>query len=786
MAARLTGQSVDRVEGPRLLRGEGRFTGNIRHPDLLYAAFVRSTMAHARILGIDTTAAKATPDVVAVFTNDDFTGVVNPINIVGPPELLGSPFTALASDKVRTVGEPIAIVIARTRQAAADGAAAVAVDYDPLPRGGGHAHRPQPPAPRCCSTSWAPTWCTKRPSHGANDIDQTFAEADHVFTRTFTQHRFGHAPLEGRVMVASYTPSDGRLEIDIATKRPHAVKLNLAGLLNIPFQNIRVRTGDIGGAFGSKGQVGREDISVAAAAKMLGASVQWTEDRTENLQMAGHAREEDLTVEVAVNNDGTLLGIQADMVMDQGAYPMPPYPSSLFCNLVKMLIPNAYRLEAYAFRGRVVATNKCSYIAYRGPWAAETWVRERMLDEIAAALGIDRVEIRRRNLIDEDQPTKMITGPTVSGITARQTLDRAVEMMDLDTFTTQQAAARAEGRLLGLGFATFIEIAPGPPDFAQSAGFDLRGELSWARLEPTGDLTIASCQSPHGQGHETTIAQVAADELGVSLDRVRIVFGDTDSTPFTVLGTGGSRASMMASGAARAATAEIKTKVLAIAAERLEANPADLEIINGDISVRGTPGHAVPLAAIAQQGWFAPSSLPEGMDQGFEVTVEYRTPPGGWASATHCCWVEIDPDTGEITIPRYLVVEDCGEMIHPAIVDGQIQGGVAQGIAAVLFERHFYDNIGNLLTTSLADYLVPSAAEMPVIEVEHLEVEPLHDADWRGVGEGGLIGAPAAVTNAVADAVRHLGIDICEQHLPPQRCGSWLLASADKEVRHGW
>ena len=768
MAARLTGQSVDRVEGPRLLRGEGRFTGNIRHPDLFHAAFVRSTMAHARIAGIDTAEASALPDVVAVFTNDEFTGVVNPITIVGPPELLGSPFTALASDRVRTVGEPIAIVVARTRQAAADGAAAVAVDYDPLPAVVDMHEAAASDSPLLFEELGTNVMYETAQSWGA-DVKQAIADADHVFTRTFTQHRFGHAPLEGRVMVASYTPSDDRLEIDIATKRPHAVKLNLAGLLNIGFNNIRVRTGDIGGAFGSKGQVGREDISVAAAAKMLGAAVQWTEDRTENLQMAGHAREEDLVVEVAVKSDGTLLGIRADMTMDQGAYPMPPYPSSLFCNLVKMLIPNAYRLEAYEFRGRVVATNKCSYIAYRGPWAAETWVRERMLDEIAAALGIDRVEIRRRNLIDQDQPTKMITGPTVSGITARQTLDRAVELMDLEGFAARQAAARSEGRLLGLGFATFIEIAPGPPDFAQSAGFDLRGELAWARLEPTGDLTIASAQSPHGQGHETTIAQVAADELGVGLDRVRVVFGDTDSTPFTVLGTGGSRASMMGAGAARAAAAEVRAKVLAIAAERLEANPADLEIADGNISVRGTPGHSVPLTGIAQQAWFAPSSLPEGMHQGIEVTVEYRTPPGGWASATHCCWVEIDPDTGEITIPRYVVVEDCGEMIHPVIVDGQIQGGVAQGIAAVLFERHCYDEDGNLLTASLADYLVPSAAEMPVIEVEHMQVEPLHDADWRGVGEGGLIGAPAAITNAVADAVRHLGIGIFEQHLPPQR-----------------
>ena len=776
MTARLTGQSVDRVEGPRLLRGEGRFIGNIRHPDMLHAAFVRSTMAHARILGVHTSAAKDTPGVVAVFTDDDFTGVVNPITIVGPPELLGSPFTALAAGKVRTVGEPLAIVVARTRQAAVDGAAAVEVGYDPLPAVVDMHAASASDAPLLFEELGTNVVYETEHAWGA-DIDQAFADADRVFARTFTQHRFGHAPLEGRVMVASYAPSDGRLEIEIATKRPHAVKLNLAGLLNIGFGKIRVRTGDIGGAFGSKGQVGREDISVAAAAKMLGAAIQWTEDRTENLQMAGHAREEDLAVEVAVKSDGTLLGIRADMTMDQGAYPMPPYPSSLFCNLVKMLIPNAYRLEAYAFRGRVVATNKCSYIAYRGPWAAETWVRERMLDEIAAELGLDRVEIRRRNLIDRDQPTKMITGPTVSGITARQTLDRAVEMMDLDWFAAQQAAARAGGRLLGLGFATFIEIAPGPPDFAQSAGFDLRGELTWARLEPTGDLTIASCQSPHGQGHETTIAQVAADELGVDLDRVRIVFGDTDSTPFTVLGTGGSRSSMMAAGAARAAAAEVKDKVLAIAAERLEANPADLEIVDGSISVRGTPGHAVTLADIAQQAWFAPSSLPEGMDQGVEITVEYRTPPGGWASATHCCWVEIDPDTGEITIPRYLVVEDCGEMIHPAIVDGQIQGGVAQGIAAVLFERHFYNQDGNLLTASLADYLVPSAAEMPVIEVEHLEVEPLHDADWRGVGEGGLIGAPAAITNAVADAVRHLGIDICEQHLPPQRMRELLAAA---------
>ncbi len=776
MIAQLTGQSVDRVEGPRLLRGEGRFVGNIRHPDLLHVAFVRSQVGHAEILGIDTDAAEKTPDVVAVFTAEHLEGVVAPIAIAGPPELAVTPFTALARDRVRTVGEPLAVVVARTRSAAADGAAAAAVSYRPLPVVVNMHEAAAPGAPLLFEELGTNVVYETQQSWGA-DIEETFAKADHVFTRTFTQHRFGHAPLEGRVMVASYSPSDGQLDLQIATKRPHAVKLNLANLLGLPFGSIRVRTGDIGGAFGSKGQVGRETICTAAAAVLLGGTVQWAEDRTENLQMAGHGREEDLIVEVATTSDGTLLGIRADMTMDQGAYPMPPYPSSLFCNLVKMLIPNAYRLEAYAFRGRVVATNKCSYIAYRGPWAAETWVRERMLDEIAAELGLDRVEIRRRNLIDEDQPTKMITGPTVSGITARQTLDRAAEIMDLEGFAAEQAAARAEGRLLGLGFATFIEIAPGPPDFAQSAGFDLRGELASARIEPTGDLTIASSQSPHGQGHETTIAQVAADELGVGLDRVRIVFGDTDSTPFTVLGTGGSRASMMGAGAARAAAAEVKAKVLAIAAERLEANPADLEIVDGDISVRGTPGRSVPLSGIAQQAWFAPSSLPEGMDQGIEASVEYRTPPGGWASATHCCWVEIDVETGEIAIPRYVVVEDCGEMIHPAIVDGQIQGGVAQGIAAVLFERHFYDQDGNLLTASLADYLVPSAAEMPVIEVEHLEVEPLHDADWRGVGEGGLIGAPAAITNAVADAVRHLGIDITEQHLPPQRMRQLLTTA---------
>jgi carbon-monoxide dehydrogenase large subunit len=773
MGSRLTGQSIDRVEDGRLLVGRGRFVAGIRRPGMLHATFVRSPHAHARLVRVDAAEARAAAGVVAVFTAEDLAAVLTgPMAVAGPAAYERIRYWPLARGVVRFVGDPVALVVAETAGQAVDAAGLVDVVYDPLtPVVHAEAGRHGP------TLVWPELGTNVLHEDGrryGRPFEDVAAEAARVVRRRFEQHRYAHAPLEGRGAVAAWTATagGGELRYDMANKRPHAVKLVFSNLLGVPFPDIHVQSGDIGGAFGSKGQTTREDVALAAAAKALERAVRWVEDRSENLQAAGHAREESVEVEAAVADDGRILGLRVSVVLDAGAYPTLPFPPTLFALLVATNMPNAMRLEAYEARTAVVASNKAGYISYRAPWVMETVVRERLLDDLAAELGLDPVEIRRRNLLTAaDQPTRMITGPALDGVTARECLDRAAELVDLPAFRAEQARARAEGRHLGIGFSSFIENAPGPPDYASSVGFDLASETCRARIEPTGDLVIETWQVNHGQGHETTLAQVAADTLGVALSKVRLVWGSSDATPFNMISTGGSRSATMGAGATRAATLGVKDQVLQIAAHMLEANVADLEIEDGRISVRGTASRAVDLGDVARLSWFAPSSLPPGLAQGITATGVYRVPDGGWVSACHVCWVEVDVETGAVTIPRFLVVEDCGELINPAIVDGQIRGGVAQGIASVVLERHVYDDDGQLLTSSLADYLVPSACELPSIDIDHLHASTPLDPDvpWRGVGEGGALGAPAAVLNAVADALAPLGVRISETHLSPRR-----------------
>lgn len=768
MAGRFTGQSIERVEDERLLRGRGAFVANLRCDGMAHAAFVRSPHAHARIRKIDVSRARSLPGVLAVYTGDDIaSAMVSPMALVGPPALKVAPFWPVARDKVRFVGDPVALVVAVTEAIAHDARDLVLVDYEPLPA--------VADTDTALDADAAPIWdelgdnVAIREQQQWGDVDDAFAHAAKVVRRRFVQHRVTHAPMEPRAAIASYDPVTGRLYYDASHKRPHPLKLALSAMLGIPFPDVHVRAGDIGGGFGSKGQITRDDIALCAAAKLFGRPLRWVETRSENLAVAGHARDETLDVEAAVDGDGRVRGLRVAMTLDAGAYPMLPFPASFFATLVKMLLPNAYRIGAYRFDSTVVYTNKASYISYRGPWAVETWVREAMLDAIARELGMSPEDVRRRNLhAAPELPARTTTGVTLDGISARETLDRAVELLDLDTLRVEQRDARADGRLLGIGLATFVEIAPGPPDFAPLVGFDLPSETAWARIEPTGHLTISTWQVAQGQGHETTLAQAVADELGVPIANVRIVWGDSASTPFNTISTGGSRAATMATGAAVGATRLVKDMVVRIAAHLLEANEADIEITDGSVHVRGTPSRAVALADVARIAWFAPSSLPEGLRQGLEATYDHRVPDGGWTSATHAAVVEVDADTGAIDILRYLVVEDCGALVNPAIVDGQITGGVAQGIAQVLHERVHYDRDGQLLTSSLADYLVPSAADLPPIEIEHLQLGPYADVP-RGVGEGGMIGAPAALCNAVSDALAPFGVEVDVQHLSPER-----------------
>ena len=579
--------------------------------------------------------------------------------------------------------------------------------------------------------------------------------------------------MEGRGGIADYNPASGELTYHTANQAPQVFRMVLAHATRVPVQQLRViNAQDIGGAFGSKAQVYREDLAVLAASKLLGRPVKWIEDRRENLTVSGQAREEDVTVEAAVKNDGTLLGLRLDMIMDQGAYPTPPNTTNTFGLIARTVLPAAYRLPAMAFRLRVVFSNKASYVPYRGPWAIESFVRERILDIIARDLGLDPAEVRRKNLLGQaDLPTSMVTGPDITHTTQPQTMQRALEIVDYEQLRQEQRQAREQGRLVGVGIANLMEFAPGPKNFFPSVGMPAAvPEQSKVRLEIDGHVTVYSAQAPHGQSHETTLAQVVADELGVPFDAVRVVHGDTASSPFSLIGTGGSRSSSITVGATRFATRKIKHKVLRIAAGMLEVATDDLEIVEGVVRVKGVADKALPLGNVAMVAYMAPHVLPTGDEMGFEETATHDGGDvTGWAYATHCCVVEIDRDTGQVALKRYVVVEDCGEIINPAIVDGQIRGGVAQGIGAVLLERSAYDDQGQFLAATFMDYLLPTAMEIPTIEVEHLEVPTADEVASRGVGEGGAIAAPPALTNAIEDALSQLGVRIGEQYLPPSR-----------------
>ena len=577
--------------------------------------------------------------------------------------------------------------------------------------------------------------------------------------------------MECRGGVAHFDRGTGELTYHGSTQSPHLLRMYLSQLVDVPQHRTRVLCKDVGGAFGFKWSIYREDVAIAAASKQLGLPVKWIEDRAENLTAGGSAREEDLEVEFAVNEDGTILGIRVRMTMNHGAYPAMP-PSPVFAALVRATLLSALRVSVYAFETTVVATNKNPYISYRGPGASETLVRERMMDLVARELGLDPIEVRRRNLLRTDeQPWKMPSGATVFRAPARETLDAVLERFDYSAFREEQRRAREDGRYLGIGFSNSIQPTPGGPDWWESIGFPMEKDPSRVRLEPDGRVTVITSQMPHGQGHETTLAQVAADELGVPFDHISVVTGDTQLTNFYFFGTGASRAAHMASGSVLFTTRELKRKILELAAHMLEANPDDLELVDAVVRAKDAPTRSVPLSEVAATAYLNSDSLPEGADPVLDVTRSYQPDEqgGGWAATTHVCFVEVDPETGVVTIPRYLVVEDCGKMINPAVVEGQIRGGIAQGIGGMLFEHSAYDDEGQFLSGTFMTYLVPTAMEIPEIEIHHLAIETDAEVDFRGVGEGGAIIAPAAIANAVEDALTPFGVTVDTFPLTPTR-----------------
>ncbi len=769
-AARFVGQSVARIEDERVLTGHGRYVGDIWLQGLLHAAFVRSPLPYGKINGIDVEQARSLPGVVAVLTESDL-GLNALQNGMEIPGYLRPVFGALTADRVRHIGDPVAIVIGETRAAAEDGCDAVEVDYEPLDAVATIEQGLDPSIPPIFQDVPSNVFYSEEREFG----DPTVLDGARRVTMSLRPQRVAPVPMEGRCGLADFDPGTGDLTYYAGTQSPHGFRMTLSMLLGHPPDRVRVIAPDVGGAFGQKAITSREDAVVCAAAKLLGRPVKWVEDRFENMTSATHARDEELEVSAAVDDDGTILGLDVRMTLNQGAYPLVSFPSAVFGWSIRTNLPSSWRLKGMRWSFTVVATNSASSGAYRGPWAVETLLRELLIEQIARELGLDVVAVRRRNLITPaEQPTKMLTGPTLEDVTSLETLERAAELLAYDAFRVEQRQAREQGRLLGIGFSTYIEAAPGPPDFFEALGFELGGERAHAKLEPDGRLTVMTAQAPHGQGHETTLAQIAATELGVPLEHVRVLHGDTDLAPFSMLGTGGSRAATMASGAALVATRGVKEKVLNRAAQMLEISPDDLEIVDAMVTPKGDPGQAMPLAQVAAAAYFGADGdeEPDLRSSGYFGGAMR----GGWSGGTHACIVELDPGTGSVEIKRYLVVEDCGALINPAIVDGQIRGGVAQGIGVALYEHAAYDADANFLTGTFMDYLLPTAMEIPPIEIEHLHPELHEEVSYRGVGEGGIIAAPPAVANAVADAV---GRAVTQLPLTPERVLGLLDAAAD-------
>jgi carbon-monoxide dehydrogenase large subunit len=766
-AERYTGASIKRSEDPRILTGAGRYVDDVKLPAMLHAAFVRSPLAHARVLSVDVSAARELPGVVAAFTGAE----LEEMTVPGPEALLAlmgwkgptPEFTLLATDKVRFAGDPVAIVIAQSRYLAEDGCELVQAEYAELPAVTNASFALDPASPPLFA-NLGDNIARPHSRNESGDVAATFAAADRVFDFRIDVHRHQNVPMEGRACIASYDADVGVMTVHAATQSVHVARLAIAMRLGMEHDKVRVLAGDIGGSFGLKIGASREELAVAAASRALGRPVKWVEDRGENLTSSGQAREESFDVRAAVSNDGDLLGLDVKMVIDTGAYPAM---GVTVAGSVEAMFPGPYQLAALGFESTAVTTNKASYVAYRGPWASETFVRERVLDLIAGELGLDPLEIRLRNVAPRtDPPAVMITGRPLVGVTTRESLERIAQLVDFPAFRRRQAEARDQGRYLGIGLATFIEAAPGPRRPGGPSG-PMGTESMRLRLEEDGTVVLFTGQMPHGQSHQTTLAQIAADEFGVPFEQVRVVVGDSDVVPFGL--TGGSRSATMTGGVALHGARQLKVKVLDAASALMEASVQDLQIADGQVFVRGDPASAIGVDEVAQRA-----------DTLLEVEAAFDGGEGGWSGGSHCAIVEVDTETGLVTVQRYVVAQDCGALINPAVVEGQIRGGVAQGIGAVLLERSAYDEDGNCQSATFMDYLVPTACDVPRIEIEHLQTVPLDaDVNFRGVGEGGMIVAPPTVVNAIQDALSPFGVRIYEQHLPPARILELIAAAAD-------
>jgi carbon-monoxide dehydrogenase large subunit len=757
---RWVGRPLPRYEDPVLLQGRARYTADLAQGARILR-FVRSPVARGRILAV------SAPPEVAIITAPVLRDVKPICPCLDRPDYVPVAQPILANERVTYVGEPIAAMIAGTAAEAEDLAEQVAVEIA--------ADTPvvtldqalAPGAPLVHDMAAQNTLIDAR--FETADIAAAFAAAHQVVEFTFTSGRQAAAPMEPRGAVAVFDPATGRVTLSASTQMPHLLRTGIADALGISESELRVVAPEVGGGFGQKMALIPEYVVAVWAARRFACSVAWIEDRLENLTASFHARDQRLHLRGAFDANGRLLAIDADILCNVGAYSNFPATCGVEPLMALADMPGPYRVPEYRARARAVASNTCPMAPYRGvSRPVITAAMERLMDCAAARLGLDVLEIRRRNLTAEF-PHTSVTGVIHDAGSYREAMEAAAQVVDIAQFRARQQTGRADGRRLGLGMSVFAErTGPGTPAFAArrmviTPGFE-RVELV---MDPSGFIEARIGSSPHGQGLKTTLAQLIADEIGVAPAEIRVVSGDTDRTPYG-WGTFASRSLVIAGGACKLAAAALRERLQTVASQILEAAASDIEIADGRAFVRGTD-LGVEVGQLARTAYHQSHRFPAIAETGLSAVATYD-PYGTFSNACHVAIVAVDIATGQIEIERFVIVEDAGRLINPMIVEGQIHGGVAQGIANALYEEVVYDDAGNILTGSLADYLVPTMAEIPEIEIHHLET--LTEASVtgaKGVGEGGTIGAPAAVLNAVSDALKPFGVEIFEMPITPQR-----------------
>jgi carbon-monoxide dehydrogenase large subunit len=778
---RLLGTSVPRVEDRRLVTGRANYVGNIDLPGMLHIAFLRSPIAHGAIRAIDISPALESPGVVAAITGQELAEHCRPIRADTTHDTWqSSEQPELALDRVRFVGEPVAAVVAKTRYAAEDGAELVALDLDPLPPITTIDEALAPDAP-LVHEGWNDNCYVKRFVDGG-DIEEAFARADRRLTVTCTMGRYSGIPMETRGCIARYDPIERQLTLWSSHQMPHVLRTCIARLIDFPEHRIRVIAPDVGGGFGIKSNLYPEELVAAVLAIRLKKPVKWVEDRREHLLAAAQARDHRHVLEVAYTNEGEIQAVRAKVWVDCGAYSLFPWTAGMEPGTAIMMIPGPYRIANYAAEGYAVATTKTPAGPYRGiARVPAAFSIERAIDQVARDVGLDPAEVRRRNLIRPDEfPFLTVTGNIYDSGSYLESLDELERLAGIEDLRAAQETARGEGRHVGIGIACFTEqTAHGVAEYvSRRVPFVFGYDKAIVRIDPSGKATVLVGIHSHGQGLETTLAQIAGDQLGLRVEDVRVVFGDTETCPYGN-GTFGSRSAVLCGGATQLAAQRVRDKLATVAAFLLDVTADDVEVIDGHAVSRSNQSVSMPIAEVAHVTHLRPERLPPNVEPILEAVASYSAEPGRgtYSNGAHLAVVEVDVETGQVVLQRYVAVDDCGRMINPMIVEGQIHGAVCQGIGGTLYEEFQYDEDGNPLSTTFLDYLLPNANDIPDVEVAHIETpSPFTINGIKGTGESGTIGPPAAIAAALEDALAPLGrVFIGQTPLTPER----VLAYAD-------